>query len=201
MTQIEFNHRVSGLYKPLRNFALKLTRNLEDASDLTQETMTKAFYNHDKFREGTNMKAWLYTIMKNIFINNYRRIVKGKISTDDTENQFYLNAATAVDNNGALVKLTLDDIHQALDSISENLRTPFMMSYNGYKYEEIATKLDIPLGTVKIRIHCARKKLKKLLSNYGGEYGLTERQASWQSNRSIVLLSEYNYVDWRKEFA
>lgn len=178
MTQIEFNHAVTSNYQPLRGYALKLTQKAEDANDLVQETMYKAFRNRDKFHEGTNLKGWLYTIMKNIFINNYRRIVKGKISTDDTENQFYLNAATAVDNNGALVKLTLDDIHQALDSISENLRTPFMMSYNGYKYEEIATKLDIPLGTVKIRIHCARKKLKKLLSNYGGEYGLTERQAS-----------------------
>ena len=92
MTQIDFNHRVTDLYKPLKNFALKLTRNMEDASDLTQETMSKAFYNQDKFREGTNMKAWLYTIMKNIFINNYRRQSNKLVVHDDTENQYYLNS-------------------------------------------------------------------------------------------------------------
>ncbi len=110
MTQIEFNHRVTDLYKPLRNFALKLTRNLEDATDLTQETMTKAFYNHDKFREGTNMKAWLYTIMKNIFINQYRRQVNSQVVTDDTDNQYYINSHSQRTGNLGDQNMILKDI-------------------------------------------------------------------------------------------
>ena len=166
MTQIEFNHRVSGLYKPLRNFALKLTRNLEDASDLTQETMTKAFYNHDKFREGTNMKAWLYTIMKNIFINNYRRQVNSQVVSDDTENQYYINSHSQRTVNFGERSMILQDIHKAISNLSKNLRIPFVMAFQGYKYEEIAQHMKVPLGTVKIRIHNARKKLKVNLRDY-----------------------------------
>lgn len=166
MTQIEFNHRVSDLYKPLKNFALKLTRNMEDASDLTQETMTKAFYNHDKFREGTNMKAWLYTIMKNIFINNYRRQVNNLVVHDDTDNQYYLNSHPQQAGNNGERKLIMQDINKAMDRLSKNLRIPFEMAFQGYKYEEIASHMKVPLGTVKIRIHNARKKLKKALHDY-----------------------------------
>ena len=166
MTQIEFNHRVTDLYKPLKNFALKLTRNMEDAADLTQETMTKAFYNHDKFREGTNMKAWLYTIMKNIFINNYRRKSGNLIVHDDTENQFYLNSYPQKTGNLGERKMIMQDISAAIDKLSKNLRVPFEMAFQGYKYEEIATYMKVPLGTVKIRIHNARKKLKKALGDY-----------------------------------
>ncbi len=166
MTQIEFNHRVKDLYKPLRNFALKLTRNLEDATDLTQETMMKAFYNHEKFREGTNMKAWLYTIMKNIFINQYRRQVNSAIVTDDTDNQYYINSHSQRTGNLGEQKMILKDIQEAISSLSKNLRIPFIMAFQGYKYEEIAQYMKVPLGTVKIRIHNARKKLKSNLSDY-----------------------------------
>ena len=176
MTQIEFNHRVTGLYKPLKNFALKLTRNLEDATDLTQETMMKAFYNHDKFREGTNMKAWLYTIMKNIFINNYRRQVNSHVVNDDTENQYYINSHSQRTVNLGERKMILQDIHKAISSLSKNLRTPFVMAFQGYKYEEIARYMRVPLGTVKIRIHNARKKLKSSLSDYDPS---REKPSAW----------------------
>ena len=166
MTHIEFNHRVQDLYKPLRNFALKLTRNLEDATDLTQETMVKAFYNHDKFREGTNMKAWLYTIMKNIFINQYRRQVNSQVVTDDTDNQYYINSHSQRTGNLGERKMILKDIQDAIAALSKNLRIPFEMAFEGYKYEEIAQYMKVPLGTVKIRIHNARKKLKSTLSDY-----------------------------------
>lgn len=166
MTQIEFNHRVTDLYKPLRNFALKLTRDMEDATDLTQETMMKAFYNHEKFREGTNMKAWLYTIMKNIFINQYRRQVNSQVVTDDTDNQYYINSHSQRTGNMGEQKMILKDIQAAISSLSKNLRIPFVMAFQGYKYEEIAQYMKVPLGTVKIRIHNARKKLKTSLSDY-----------------------------------
>ncbi len=139
---------------------------MEDASDLTQETMSKAFFNHDKFREGTNMKAWLYTIMKNIFINNYRRNAKSQITHDDSENQYYLNSYAHQTGNQGESKMILKDINTAIDSLSKNLRVPFLMAFQGYKYEEIASFMKVPLGTVKIRIHNARKKLKKDLADY-----------------------------------
>lgn len=166
MTQVEFDHRVKDQYKPLRNFALKLTRDLEDATDLTQETMLRAFTNREKFREGTNMKAWLYTIMKNIFINNYRRMSSSLVTTDDTDNQYYINNHSQRTGNLGERKFILQDIHRAVESLSKNLRTPFLMAFQGYKYEEIADHMRVPLGTVKIRIHNARKRLKMLLKDY-----------------------------------
>ena len=174
MTQIEFNHAVQSQYKPLRGYAMKLVQDVENANDLVQETMFKAFRNKDKFAEGTNLKGWLYTIMKNIFINNYRRMVNSNIFSDDTENQYYINSLNNADKNAADSKLAMQDIQQAINSLSENLRKPFMMSFEGYKYEEIANQLAIPLGTVKIRIHNARHKLQESLKHYGQQFGLSK---------------------------
>lgn len=167
MTQIEFNHRVSVEARPLKGYALKLTQNPEDANDLLQDTMLKAFVNHDKFEDGTNLKGWLYTIMKNIFINKYRRSKISNIYHDDTDNQYHLNSARNQQKNGGEALLIMQEIKKAIAQINENLRTPFMMSYTGYKYDEIADQLKIPLGTVKVRIHNARHELQKRLSNYG----------------------------------
>ena len=164
--KLRFKNEVTDYYKPLKGYALKLTRNMDDADDLVQETMLKAFKNDEKFAQGTNMKGWLYTIMRNIFINNYRRLVNSQVFTDDTDNQYYINSASNTSRNTGESRLILKDIHTAIDSLSDNLKTPFMMSYNGYKYEEIAKTLAIPLGTVKIRIHNARLKLKESLSSY-----------------------------------
>jgi len=178
MTQIEFNHAVQSQYKPLRGYAMKLVQDVEDANDLVQETMLKAFRNKEKFAEGTNLKGWLYTIMKNIFINNYRRMVNSNIFTDDTENQYYINSISNSGKNGAESRLAMNDIHNALSKLSENLRKPFMMSYEGYKYEEIAQQLSIPLGTVKIRIHNARHKLQDALETYGKQFGLSKSKSN-----------------------
>lgn len=167
MKQFEFNTKVSDESKPLTGFALKLTHNMEDAEDLLQDTMLKAFSNKEKFQEGTNLKGWLFTIMKNIFINKYRRAMKSRIFNDDTDNQFYINSATNTTRNDGESALVMKDINVAIGRLSDNLRTPFMMSYTGYKYEEIAETLQIPLGTVKVRIHNARKELMKNLSVYG----------------------------------
>ena len=145
---------------------MKLTRNTEDAEDLVQDTVLKALTNRDKFREGTNLKGWLYTIMKNIFINKYRRAMKSNIFHDDTESQYYINNTNTSQRNDGDGNLIMDDIQKALGDLNENLRTPFMMSYTGYKYEEIATQLRLPLGTVKVRIHNARKELSSKLSVY-----------------------------------
>lgn len=166
MKQTDFSSQVQKQYNPLRGFALKLTHNTEDANDLVQETMLKAFKNSEKFENGTNLNGWLYTIMRNIFINNYRRMVKSHIFVDSTENQFYINSGKSTARNNGEANIAMQEINNAIDDLNTNLKTPFMMSFTGYKYEEIASKLSIPLGTVKIRIHCARQKLKEKLSVY-----------------------------------
>ncbi len=162
----DFRSQVTIESKPLRNYALKLTQDSEDADDLLQDTVLKALTNEDKFAEGTNLKGWLYTIMKNIFINKYRRAVKSNIFHDDTESQFHLNNAPGPRKNQGESRLVMEDIQKAMGEISDNLRTPFMMSYTGYKYEEIARHLKLPLGTVKVRIHNARKALSSKLEVY-----------------------------------
>jgi RNA polymerase sigma factor (sigma-70 family) len=166
MKSTEFSNEVQKQYKPLRGFALKLTQNSEDANDLVQETMLKAFKNSEKFENGTNLNGWLYTIMRNIFINNYRRMVKSHIFVDSTENQYYINSGKTIARNNGESNIAMKEINTAIENLNTNLKTPFMMSFNGYKYEEIASKLSIPLGTVKIRIHVARQKLKEKLSVY-----------------------------------
>lgn len=162
----EFQVKVTKEVSPLKNYAIKLTHDQMEAEDLVQDTMLKAFINEDKFSEGTNLKGWLYTMMKNIFINKYRRAMKSKIFNDSTEDQYYLNSAVSNRSNEGEGILVMNDINAALGELSDNLRTPFMLSYQGYKYEEISTFLKIPLGTVKVRIHNARKELMKKLSTY-----------------------------------
>jgi RNA polymerase sigma-70 factor (ECF subfamily) len=162
----EFDSKVQEQYKPLKGYALKLTMNSEDANDLVQETMLKAFKNEDKFQTGTNLSGWLYTIMRNIFINNYRRMVKSNTFVDDTDNQYYINSSRNSSQNRGEGNIAMKEISSAIERLNENLKTPFMMSFEGYKYEEIAQKLAIPLGTVKIRIHTARQKLKNQLQVY-----------------------------------
>ncbi|MCX6274599.1 MAG: RNA polymerase sigma factor [Bacteroidetes bacterium] len=167
MEQTNFNQIVTEHSTPLKRFAVKLTQDTEEAQDLVQDTMLKAMTNAEKFQEGTNLKGWLFTIMKNIFINKYRRAMKSKIFNDDTDNQFYINSASISTGNVGEGSLVMKDITQAVGQLSDNLRTPFMLSYTGYKYEEIAEQLQIPLGTVKVRIHNARKELMGKLSTYG----------------------------------
>lgn len=173
MTQLEFNYHVKEHYAPLRGYALKLTRATEDAEDLVQETMLKAFRNKDKFAPGTNLKGWLYTILKNLFINDYRRKVKRVVVHDDTDKQYFLENANFSDKNNGVGRIAMQEINKAMSTLPENLRVPFIKSYEGFKYSEIADELKVPLGTVKIRIHVARKKLMEALESYGVDYGLS----------------------------
>ena len=165
-TITSFKDKVTLEADPLKHFAIKLTQDPEDAEDLVQDTMLKAFINENKFAEGTNLKGWLYTMMKNIFINKYRRAMKSRIFNDSTEDQYYLNSAMSTRQNEGEGNLIMKDVRSALGQLSENLRTPFLLSFQGFKYEEIAAHLQIPLGTVKVRIHNARKELMKMLEDY-----------------------------------
>lgn len=166
MTPIEFNSNIITISKALKPFAMRLTRNLDDAKDLLQDTLIKAFTNREKFSEGTNLKAWMYTIMKNTFITNYQKMVKKNTFIDTTDNLHYINTFKYTTQNGALSEFALNDINKALEILDDDYRVPFVMYYRGFKYHEIADKLEIPLGTVKNRIHIARKELKDMLSMY-----------------------------------
>ena len=166
MTTLEFSYSLTKLSTSLKPFALKLTRDMDDANDLLQDTMVKAFTNKDKFTDGTNLKAWLYTIMKNTFITNYQRMIRRGTFVDTTENLHFLNSGSAVIENGVFGDFTMKDITKAIDNLDEVYKSPFLMHYRGFKYHEIAIKLNIPIGTVKNRIHIARKILKDDLNVY-----------------------------------
>lgn len=161
-----FNKKVVTLSSTLKPYAINLTKNLDDANDLLQETIYRALVNKDKYTTGTNLKAWLFTIMRNIFINAYRRKVKQNTILDTTDNLYYLNSSKVTIKNRAEGNFMLGDIVSAVDKLSDDYRIPFLMHYNGFKYQEIADDLSLPLGTVKSRIFFARKELKKNLKVY-----------------------------------
>ncbi len=166
MTALEFSYQIDQLTGSLRPFAMRLTKDVEDANDLLQETMLKAYTNRDKFSEGTNLKAWMYTIMKNTFITNYQRMVRRNTFIDTTDNFHFINSSDSTIHNNAPSNFILRDVRKAIDKLHENYKEPFMMHFRGFKYHEIAEKLNIPIGTVKNRIHIARKDLKDKLKVY-----------------------------------
>ncbi|MBO9640139.1 MAG: RNA polymerase sigma factor [Siphonobacter aquaeclarae] len=166
MTAIEFSHQVSHLSKSLRPYALRLTKDAEDANDLLQDTLLKAFTNRDKYAEGTNIKAWMYTIMKNTFITNYQRLVRKNTFIDTSDDLYYINSTDSSTDNLALSGFVNEDIRKALVVLDESFKVPFLMYFEGFKYHEIADVLQIPIGTVKNRIHLARKELKNRLHVY-----------------------------------
>lgn len=166
MNKIEFNTQVVKEVNSLSSYAFYFTRDEENANDLVQDTMLKAFSYYNKFKEGTNLQAWLYTILKNTFINYYRRKVKTNsiIVKSDTISSSDLFKSSL--RNAAEGRFVMDDIEHALSKLSEDYYSPFSMYYEGYKYHEIAEHFQIPIGTVKTRIHVARQQLKKKLKTY-----------------------------------
>lgn len=166
MTTNDFNYRLYSYKDSLHSFAISFTRDVEDANDLVQDTMLKAINYSGHFKEGTNFKAWLYTIMKNTFINNYRRATKThsimSITEDIGSDKLHYSASV----NGSDGKFVMEDIYKALDKLQPEYYVPFLKYFEGFKYYEIAEQLDIPIGTVKTRIHIARQLLKKSLKMY-----------------------------------
>lgn len=150
----------------LMPFAFTLTHNHEDAKDLYQETLFKAFDNKDKYNLGTNIKAWLYTIMRNIFINDYRKKAKQKIVCDSSLNDYYVNSTQTVTSNSAISNINLKEIQAAITRLPDIFKSPFLLYCDGYKYNEISDILSEPLGTVKSRIHFARKLLKAQIERF-----------------------------------
>jgi RNA polymerase sigma factor (sigma-70 family) len=163
MSPEEFNKLVTRIIYSLKPFALSLTRNMDDANDLMQEAIYKAIKGREKYEEGTNLKAWLHTIMKNIFINNYRTKINHAILLDNNESLFIPSAGSRAQNSGEM-NIAVAEITREIDKLTDDYRTPFLMHFEGFKYHEIADHLTLPIGTVKSRIHFARKELKRSLS-------------------------------------
>ena len=169
MTAVEFNYQLTNLSGNLQRFALSLTSNLEDAKDLLQETFAKAITYRDKFEDNTNLKAWTFTIMKNTFINNYRRNVKANTTFDHTDDLYYLNLKTESESTTPDSEYSVKEIQKSIGELSDEFRLPFVMHTQGYKYKEIADKLGLKIGTVKSRIFFTRKKLMEKLKGYDSD--------------------------------
>ncbi len=166
MTSLEFNYKLLGLQKNLKYFAYTLTSNYDDAEDLLQETYLKALINRDKFTANTNFKAWTFTIMKNTFINNYRQNVRNKTIVDKTDDLYFLNLSKVSRTGLPDSEYYAREIAEKVNKINKDQRKPFEMYNEGYKYKEIAEKLDLSIGTVKSRIFFTRKKLMEELKDY-----------------------------------
>ena len=167
--QNQIQEQLNGVSNSLRAFSLKLTGNNDDAEDLYQDTALRIITNAEKYNPGTNFKAWAVTIMRNIFINNYRKKVRRNLIIDQTPNNYFINSGDkAVENNGE-TQVSYDELLGMVNQLPEDFRVPFMMAYQGFKYDEIADELDSPLGTIKSRIFFARKKLQKMYNSANRE--------------------------------
>ena len=157
----EFKKLLLNNADSLKPFAINLTRDAEDAKDLYQETLYRALVNEEKYNLGTNIKAWLFTIMRNIFINDYRKKSKQQTVLDSSPNEQLINNNQSLALNNAQSSINLKDIANAIHRLPEIFKIPFTLFFEGYKYNEIAFALKEPLGTVKSRIHFARKLLRE----------------------------------------
>ncbi len=162
---MEFNAQLTNLQDNLTYFANTLTQNMDDAKDLVQETYLKALTYRDKFEANTNLKAWTYTIMKNTFINNYRRSTKVSMIIDSTADLFFLNSSRTSAEVSPESVIAHKEISKVVDDLVNEHRIPFRMHHEGYKYKEIAEHLDLSIGTIKSRIFFSRKKLMHTLNS------------------------------------
>lgn len=170
----EFMPHINSMY----NFAYRLTLDTDDAKDLLQDTYLKAFRFIDSFQQGTNAKAWLFRILKNSFINDYRKKSKEPSKVDYQEVETFYNSED-VDRQitpdlrvEALQDMIGDEISTALNALDVDFRTVIILcDLEGFKYEEMAKILDIPIGTVRSRLHRARNLLKERLSEYAKKMG------------------------------
>ncbi len=166
MRSKKFQTKLLGLQNNLLNFAYTLTSNRDDAYDLLQDTTLKALDNEDKYVDNVNFKGWVFTIMRNIFINNYRKGVRSATVIDQTEDLYHLNLSQDSGLDTPEGTVAEKDITAAINSFTDEYRIPFSMHVAGYKYSEIAEQLQLPLGTIKSRIFFARKRLQIMLQDY-----------------------------------
>lgn len=161
-----FQSQLLGLQENMMNFAMQLTANKEDAQDLLQDTTLKVLDNQEKFIDNTNFKGWVLTVMRNIFINNYHRVVRVQTIVDKDADLYNVDTMNHSGMESPEGSYDLKEINKAIQTLSREMRTPFAMYVSGYKYNEIAEKLNIPIGTVKSRIFAARQELQDTLRDF-----------------------------------
>ena len=161
-----FQDSILGMQGNLLSFALKLTLNREEAEDLVQDTTLKALNNEDKFVANANFKGWMLTIMRNIFINNYRKNTRENTVIASSDDCYHLNLSQDSGIGTPETSYAIQEIYSILSGFAPDFRKPFSMHVAGYKYEEISDKLNMPLGTVKSRIFFTRKRLREILKDY-----------------------------------
>lgn len=166
MRTADFTQNLLGMQTELHRFALKLTADREEADDLLQETSLKALDNEDKYTPDTNFKGWMYTIMRNIFINNYRKTVRDQTFVDHTDNLFHLSLPQDSGFESTEGNYDLKEIRRIVNTLPKEYRVPFSMYVSGFKYREIAERLGLPIGTVKSRIFFTRQRLQKDLKDF-----------------------------------
>ena len=164
--EVSFEGKLLALQDNMMNFAMTLTANKEQAKDLTQECILRALDNKEKYYDNVNFKGWVFTIMHNIFVNNYRKMVRSQTMVDNTENLYHLNLPQNSGFNSPEGAFTISEIQKVLNSFTDEYKVPFEMHVQGYKYEEIADKLGLVIGTVKSRIFFARKRMQEMLKDY-----------------------------------
>ena len=165
-SNITFQDNLMRLQSNMLNFAFLLTGNREDALDLLQDTTLKVLDNADKYAENTNFKGWVLTIMRNIFINNYRRVVRSSTLIDKTDDLFHLNVSQDSGIESPEGYYGAAEITSVINSFPDKFRVPFSMHVAGYKYNEIAESMNLPLGTIKSRIFAARRELQARFRDY-----------------------------------
>lgn len=164
--QTAFISSVLGMQANLRSFALKLTLDKDAAHDLVQDTTLKALNNAEKFVDNTNFKGWMLTIMRNIFINNYRKSARENTMIDTSEDLYHLNLKQDSGIETPEGAFAVNEISTILSRFPQEYSQPFSLHVAGYKYEEISERLSMPLGTVKSRIFFTRKRLREILKDY-----------------------------------
>ena len=198
MKSLSFRKDLVGVQEELLRFAYKLTTDREEANDLLQETSLKALDNEDKYMPDTNFKGWMYTIMRNIFINNYRKTVRDQTFVDQTDNLFHLNLPQESGFDSTEGAYDLKEIHRIVNALPKDYRVPFAMYVSGFKYREIAEKLGLPMGTVKSRLFFIRKRLKEELKDEGEDEDLGYE---YIDDEDIEDLEDFEYEeeDWEDD--
>ena len=161
----------------LRAFSLALTQSEADANDLYQDTCYKVISNAEKFRQGTNFKAWAVTIMRNLFINNYRKKMRRNTLLDQTPNNYFIDSGQVNNPNAGESGASYKELLSMVNKLPDDLRIPFWMAYQGYKYEEISRRLGSPLGTIKSRIFFARRRLQAMYAEASVDLSETAQEA------------------------
>ena len=166
MEKVDFTQGILAMEPDLHRFAYKLTSDRESANDLVQDCVLQALDNHEKFTHAKNLKGWMFTIMRNIFINNYRKVVRDQTFVDQTDNLYHLNLPQDGSFESTERAYDLKEMHRVVNALPKEYRVPFAMHVSGFKYREIAEKLNLPLGTVKSRIFFTRQKLQEELKDF-----------------------------------